>query len=235
MATDTFIWAALHLYRRIALFQGLEDNLLLEIAGISHYKSLEKKQVLFHCGQKPFGSFVVAEGSISHRTEKGGIGERVITVITPQQSFAEGTLVAHANYPVSAQAEEKSLVMVIDRRNFLAIMARHPELSLRIMEAMGRRARMIVDRIGGLRSRDSEEPLIRWLLKGHEEKVGNVGYEVPMRKTKRLLAEELGIAPETLSRCLARLNECNLIKKQGREIWVTDPEGLRCRCPRRGP
>ncbi len=44
---------------------------------------------------------------------------------------------------------------------------------------------------------------------------------------KRLIAAQLGIAPETLSRVLRNLRERSLISGSGRTVNLVDPPGLR--------
>ena len=50
---------------------------------------------------------------------------------------------------------------------------------------------------------------------------------VPLEQRKRLIAAQLGIAPETLSRVLRQLRERSLISGTGRLLQVTDLGGLR--------
>jgi CRP-like cAMP-binding protein len=50
---------------------------------------------------------------------------------------------------------------------------------------------------------------------------------VALQQRKRLIAAQLGIAPETLSRVLRHLRERSLISGTGRVLNVIDPGGLR--------
>ena len=50
---------------------------------------------------------------------------------------------------------------------------------------------------------------------------------VQLQQRKRLIAAQLGIAPETLSRVLRNLRERSLISGSGRTLNLVDPPGLR--------
>lgn len=223
MDEGDFIRSAAQLFRRARIFRGLEEDVLLEIARISRPRSLVRGQVLVQRGEAPFGFFLVASGSLSLRTAE----DRVLALVQPGETFAEGTLVAHRHYPVEARAEQDGRVLIIDRGGFLALMKRHPALSHRVMDAMGRRMRILAEKWSGTRTADSESRVLQWLLAGARKAGGSGAPVVRLPATKKLLAAELGIAPETLSRCLARLRDRGQVRVRGREVTLLDQAVLR--------
>ena len=75
-------------------------------------------------------------------------------------------------------------------------------------------------------AKDAEARCAEWLLR--HAKPGDKGaLAVPLEQRKRLIAAQLGIAPETLSRVLRQLRERSLISGTGRMLHVIDPGGLR--------
>jgi len=76
-------------------------------------------------------------------------------------------------------------------------------------------------------AKDAEARCAEWLLR-HAEPAGEAGsMSVMLRQRKRLIAAQLGIAPETLSRVLRHLREQSLISGSGRVVNLVDPGGLR--------
>ena len=65
-----------------------------------------------------------------------------------------------------------------------------------------------------------------WLL-DHAESDNRESLAVQFTQRKRQIAEQLGIAPETLSRVLRDLRERGFIRGRGRVLDVVDPNGLR--------
>lgn len=75
-------------------------------------------------------------------------------------------------------------------------------------------------------SKDAEARCAEWLLR-HAESSDKGVCSVKLQLRKRLIAAQLGIAPETLSRVLRHLRERSLISGSGRIVNLVDPSGLR--------
>jgi CRP-like cAMP-binding protein len=74
-------------------------------------------------------------------------------------------------------------------------------------------------------AKDAEGRCAEWLLH-HAQPAGSGGTAVRLVQRKRMIATELGIAPETLSRVLRQLRERRLISGAGRTLQLVDTEGL---------
>ena len=75
-------------------------------------------------------------------------------------------------------------------------------------------------------AKDAEARCAEWLLSQAQD--GAQGSSaVQLQQRKRLIAAQLGIAPETLSRVLRHLRERQLISGSGRTVQLVDPAGLR--------
>ena len=75
-------------------------------------------------------------------------------------------------------------------------------------------------------ARDAEARCAEWLLR-HAQASAQGSLAVMLQQHKRLIAAQLGIAPETLSRVLRHLRERCLISGSGRLVKLVDPGGLR--------
>ncbi|MDO5693151.1 MAG: Crp/Fnr family transcriptional regulator [Pseudomonadota bacterium] len=77
-------------------------------------------------------------------------------------------------------------------------------------------------------AKDAEARCAEWLLR-HAEPMQDApsGLAVMLRQRKRMIAAQLGIAPETLSRVLRHLRERSLISGSGRVLNLLDLNGLR--------
>jgi len=75
-------------------------------------------------------------------------------------------------------------------------------------------------------SMGAEARCAQWLLEQAEPNDGGTT-SVQLRQPKRLIAAQLGIAPETFSRMLRHLRERSLISGSGRTVHLVDPGGLR--------
>jgi len=75
-------------------------------------------------------------------------------------------------------------------------------------------------------AKDAEARCAEWLLR-HAQTSAQGVVAVMLQQRKRLIAAQLGIAPETLSRVLRHLRERSLISGSGRVVNLVDPSGLR--------
>ena len=77
-----------------------------------------------------------------------------------------------------------------------------------------------------LQAKDAEARCAEWLLR-HAVPGEHGALAVLLREHKRLIAHQLGIAPETFSRVLRHLREQSLISGSGRILNLIDPGGVR--------
>ena len=75
-------------------------------------------------------------------------------------------------------------------------------------------------------AKDAEARCAEWLL-SHAQSSEKGVCSVLFLQRKRMIAAQLGIAPETLSRALRHLRERRLISGSGRVVNLVDPSGLR--------
>jgi CRP-like cAMP-binding protein len=75
-------------------------------------------------------------------------------------------------------------------------------------------------------AKDAEARCAEWLLR-HADTSDKGDCAVHLQQRKRLIAAQLGIAPETLSRVLRHLRDRRLISGSGRTVNLVDPSGLR--------
>lgn len=75
-------------------------------------------------------------------------------------------------------------------------------------------------------AKDAEARCAEWLLRNAQTSAQGA-VAVMLQQRKRLIAAQLGIAPETLSRVLRHLRERSLISGSGRIVHLVDPGGLR--------
>ena len=74
-------------------------------------------------------------------------------------------------------------------------------------------------------AKDAEARCAEWLLR-HAEAGDGGAMAVPLTQRKRLIAAQLGIAPETLSRVLRHLREHGLIAGTGNVLNLPQPHAL---------
>jgi CRP-like cAMP-binding protein len=199
------------------LFTGVSGEDLAAIASFTLVQSLAKDDYLFHEGEPARGFYLMQSGAVNVHRVSGAGKEQVIHVFRPGESFAEAALASSTGYPAHARAVEPSTVLLIPKAPVLELIARRPDLALRMLGSMSVHLRVLVGMLDDLTLKDVESRLLNWLVKHGRHAPGGI---IPLPGTKRVLAAELGTSSETLSRTLARLRKQKLITVGTRSITV---------------
>jgi CRP-like cAMP-binding protein len=203
--------------RSCQLFSGLPASEVDEIAAFATLRTLAKDDYLFHEGSSSEGFYVVQRGAINvHRVSAAG-KEQVIYVFRAGESLAEASLAGERGYPANARAIEPSAVVVVPKAPFVALLARRPELGLRMLGSMSQHLRVLVGLVEDLTLKDVETRLLHWLLQQCPP-AATEKYVITLGVTKRVLAAELGTTSETLSRTFARLRDAKLLTVEGNTL-----------------
>ena len=208
------------------IFAGVPATDIIEISSFSLVRNLEKNDYLFREGEPCEGFFVVQRGVINiHRVSAAG-KLQVIHVFHSGDSFAEAALISGEGYPANARALTSSAVILLPKTQFMALLRKRPELALRMLASMGAHLRNVVELLDDLTLKDAEARCIHWLLRHCPDPARDTPAEIRLEHPKRIVAAELNITSETLSRTLARLREKQLIRIIGKTILVLNPRRL---------
>lgn len=133
--------------------------------------------------------------------------------------------VLHLPAAMDAVAETEVQLRAVPLATFQAALAeaRNPVASVLtdVAQAHRQQTELAVSRL----SKDAEARCAEWLL-NHAQRSDSGVCAVQLQQRKRLIAAQLGIAPETLSRVLRNLRERSLISGSGRTVQLVDPLGL---------
>ncbi|PTY00070.1 Crp/Fnr family transcriptional regulator [Opitutus sp. ER46] len=214
--------------RSCQLFQGLPAADVEAVASFALLRNVAKDHYLFRETDPAEGFYVVQKGAINvHRVSPAG-KEQVIHVFRPGESLAEAALATEHGYPANARAVESSAVIVVPKAPFLELLARRPDLSLRMLGSLSQHLRVLVGLVDDLTLKDVETRLVNWMLKrcGRQQRGAAT---IELGSTKRVLAAELGTSSETLSRTFAKLRDDGLVEVRGASLLVPDIIALEAR------
>jgi CRP-like cAMP-binding protein len=211
---------------RSRVFAGLPAPDIAEISSFSTVRNLNKGEYLFREGELCEGFFVVQRGVINvHRVSAAG-KVQVIHLFKPGDAFAEAALIFREGYPASARALTPSAVILVPKTEFVALLRKRPELSLRMLASMSQHLQRVVALLDDLTLKNAEARCIHWLLRYCPSPYKSAPVEIQLEHPKRIVAAELNITSETLSRTLGRLRDKQLVRTTGKTILVPNPQQL---------
>jgi CRP/FNR family transcriptional regulator, dissimilatory nitrate respiration regulator len=213
--------------RQCRMFASLSREHLEAVAAGCNTRTLQKGEMLFREGEKAEGFYVLQSGQVSIFKVTPGGREQVICVFRPPESFAEVTLATTTTYPANAVALEPSQVIVVPRVHFRELIFRQPELSLHMLASMSQHLKHLVQLLQDYKGRQIEGRLAEWFMRQSPAIAAGCPAVFDLPVTKRMLAAQLGVTSETLSRTLARFRTEGLIRVEGPRVHVLNGAGLR--------
>jgi CRP-like cAMP-binding protein len=129
-------------------------------------------------------------------------------------------------HAVDALAESSVTIQAMPLGQFKSHLKNLPDpvrtLMLDLAKAQRQQTEVAVSRL----AKDADARFAEWLLRHAEPADSEGSLAVVLHERKRLIAAQLGIAPETFSRVLKHLRDRKLISGGGRVLNLLDPMGL---------
>ena len=196
------------------MFTSLQPGQRQRLEDMAASKRLDTDETLFLEDDPCTGFYVLVEGAIQLTRFSDTPGAHpTLAVVLPVQSFAEAALFGGEAFPATATALKPSKVVHFPKERFLRTMREDPDLALAIIHAQSVWLRKLTLQIQQLSTSDSLERLRHW-LREHLPRKGVLVLPV----TKKALAAQLGMTPETLSRGLRSFQDQGLIAVKGTQI-----------------
>jgi CRP/FNR family transcriptional regulator, cyclic AMP receptor protein len=129
------------LLRAIPLFESLDADDLQRLASRLEERNLEKNEIVFNAGDEGATLFVIQKGAVE--ISSGGEGKANVTLATlgPGQFFGELSLLDGAPRSATATATKETLLLALDRDDFVEFIKKDPDAALRILAEVGERIR----------------------------------------------------------------------------------------------
>jgi len=207
--------------KRCPLFSGVTESDLQLLLAIIRTRRMARGEVLFEEGAAADGFYIVAHGKVKVYKLSPDGRERILHVVQPGSSFAEAAIFDDGRYPAFAEPLDESLLLFFPKREFLDLLHHHSQLAINMIAGLSRFLRLFTMQIEDLTFRDVPARLARYLLGLKRDGAMSV---LPVSKTQ--LASNLGTTSETLSRTFRKLSDDDIIRVQGKEIEILDPERL---------
>lgn len=215
------------LLRAHPLFLALDPQDFAAVTQAAQALALEPGQILFQRGDRALCFFVVASGQVKLFLQSRTGDEKLVELENPGQSFAEAIMFMRgATYPVSAVATEASTVISVPVRQYRDALGHDTETCLRMLGVLSQRLHAAIQEIEELTLETAEHRLVLNLLR-RATPDGAGRMRVHLDETRQMLASQLAIKPETLSRLIRTLADSGRIEVDGRDIVIRDARRLR--------
>jgi CRP-like cAMP-binding protein len=216
------------LLARVPVFETLERADLERIAQLAVPRQFEPGQAVFHEGDASDTCYVVRTGQA--RAIRSHPDGRTITLATfaPGDFFGELAMFEDERRSATVEAIEPTSVVAVLGPDMRRLMAEHPQISTRLVIALGRRLRETNERLSrqSFQTVQSRVAVVLSELVAQEVQDGKAAADVLVTTTQADLAQLAGSSRESASRFLAVLERAGVISQGRGRIVVHEPEAL---------
>lgn len=217
------------LLRSVPLFADLEQDELESFSRVAVPRSFPASIRVFHEGDRSDACYIVRAGSF--RVTREHSDGRAITLATlgPGDIFGELAMLDGEVRSASVEALTDGELLALPAGEVRALLARHPEITVKLIAALVRRLRAANERISrqSFQTVPSRVAGVLSQLVAEEAPESPGGGEVTIRMNQSDLAQLAGTSRESVSRFLADLERAGVVRPGRGKVTVLAPGKLR--------
>lgn len=209
------------------LFAGLAEA---DVAGLvegARLVSFGHEQPLYQAGERVIDFYVVMDGHVELSVEQGG-RRSVVEVARRSTVLGDAALFGEGRFLMSARVLSSASLLAIPADSFRSQLLKRQDIVLHMLSTMSFRLRMLVRQIAELKLKTTAQRLAAFLLSLADSDEGAAKVRFPY--DKKLVADELGMKPESLSRALAKLARQGVQSRADNVVVIEDLDTLRAFC-----
>lgn len=207
------------------MFRELNTEQIARIAEHSQIIDFPKGTSVFNRGDAAVGLYILLEGQLKLGVTSPQGTEKIISIVTPGESFGEAILFLERQFPVYAQAILDSQVLLVPKNLIFSMLDHDAMFARKMLAGLSIRMHQLVQDIEMLSLQSCTQRFIGYLLQISADAPDASNITLPASKTT--IASLLNLTPETLSRTLAKLQQLGLIEVNGKDVMITDVKKLR--------
>lgn len=201
------------------LCQEISREALENLLDIGAFRTYGKGDVLFRQGETPSHLHMLLQGRVSVSAERAD-GESTIIDMLPAGSLLLLTAgLLDLPYLVTVRATTDIRVMSLPVADFNEALKEHNSLALATLRHLAIQTRLLINQTRQLKLQTANERLAHYLLARIERTSGSAILE--LEEERRIIAQRLGMTPESLSRAIVSLREVGVTFEQ-RTVRVND-------------
>ncbi|MEW5987231.1 MAG: Crp/Fnr family transcriptional regulator [Chloroflexota bacterium] len=208
--------------RSVALFQGLDEATLRELARSARWHEYDAGEVVILEGEAQPCLYYLHYGWLKVVKISAAGREQTLRFLEPGDTFNELGVFAGRTNPATAIALEAAGAWLIQREALLRLIQRRPDFAQHVIAKMAERMLHLVSLVTDLSLRPVTGRLARLLLEGASE---NVLYR-PHWYTQSELAARLGTVPDVAQRALRNLEGEGVIAVERNQIHILNRPAL---------
>lgn len=209
----------------LALFRKARPAEIERLAGLTRLVHATRGQVLYTKGDPCEGFFVVVYGCVLLSLPCSPGHEKPLLVIERGGSFGDATMMLEEPHVVNARIVDDALLVYLPRSAMVQMIEQSSSFALRLLGSLSLRVR---DVVGDIQACSHQRPAARvalYLLQRMPTDASPPA-QIELKIRKKLVAAQLNLTPETLSRHFRELSDLGLITLGRVSVTVNQPDQL---------
>jgi CRP-like cAMP-binding protein len=213
---------------RVPVFEALRPEDLVRVADVAVPRSFRTGEVVFRENDDSDTCYVVRSGHARAVREHADGRQITLATFGPGDIFGELAMFDDERRSATVEAVDALDVLGIPGVDMRALLARHPEIAVKLVIALGRRLRAANERLArqSFQTVQSRVAAVLAQLVDQARAEGAGERDVLLTATQAELAQLAGSSRESASRFLAVLERAGVISQGRGRLTVHDPEAL---------
>jgi len=199
----------LQIITRVPVFRGLKPETVQNIIAPAIAVALRPHELLMRQDDPATAFFIVIDGWVKlYRNNRSG-DETVIEIMTKGQSFAEAVAFTGNRYLATAEAVSEARVGRIPADHIVRCIRHSPDIALAMIASISQHMHHLVQQVEQLKAQSGVQRVAEFLASLSLAEQGHCAVALPYDKI--LIAGQLGLTPESLSRAFAKLRTIGVV------------------------
>jgi len=213
---------------RVPVFETLGPDEIVHVADVAVPRSFRAGEVVFREGDDSNTGYIVRSGHARAVREHADGRQITLATFGPGDIFGELAMFDDERRSATVEAIDDLEVLGIPGVDFRGLLARFPDISVKLVIALGRRLRAANERLArqSFQTVQSRVAAVLAQLVQQAQSEGAAERDVLVTATQTELAQLAGSSRESASRFLAVLERAGVITQGRGRLTVHDPAAL---------
>jgi CRP/FNR family cyclic AMP-dependent transcriptional regulator len=204
------------------LFGALGSSLIDQLSSHATSKRIKRGTTIFSKGDYGSCLYAVCSGQVKITVPSGEGKDAVFNLIGPGQIFGEIALLDGGQRTADAVAARDSELLIIDRRDFIPLVQREPEVAIKLIEILCARLRNTSEQVEDVIFLDLPARLAKTLLR----LAGTDARNHKVLITQSELGQIIGVSREATNRQLRDWEKHRWVKLESGSVVLLQPDAL---------
>lgn len=213
---------------RLPFFRHLSREAIVEINRLFEDRDIASEQAVYFEGDPGENLYLVATGKMKLMRNTLSGRNVLLDILQAGEYFGHLSISSQESYRETAVAQTDCCILQISAQNFEKVLNRYPDVTLKVLQAVGQRLGESQEIIKQLSVYTVEQRIAATLLRvarklGEQQQTGML-IQIPF--SRQDLASMTGTTIETVSRVMSRFAAEGLISTGRKWVAVNDLQGL---------